>query len=131
MAVFLIVDDSAAVRFQVDSAVRKTDARARTVQAGNAQQAVAAFREHRPQVMFLDIMLGAEEFGTGVMADILADDPSVSIVIMTGLPPSDEKVVEALSNGARGYLAKPVTHDAVRTVLARIEQETAGLDRIL
>ena len=62
-------------------------------------------------VMVLDLALAGED-GLGLARDALALDPTAGIVVATGMD-ADDRVVEAVQLGVRGWVAKTVTAEAL------------------
>jgi two-component system chemotaxis response regulator CheY len=127
---YLLVDDSPTVRLTLAAAIRNarkgvTDVR----EAGDAKSALALFKEHRPDVVFLDMMLPGDS-GLKVLEKMLEANPSAKIVLVTGLASDHPDVVHAIASGAFGYLQKPARTDAVRRVLNDVETEAGRFSRI-
>lgn len=73
-------------------------------QAGNGARAVELYRQHRPQVVIMDLSMPVMH-GLDAIANILAFDAAARIVILTTYQ-GDEDVHRGLCAGARGYLLK-------------------------
>ena len=130
MSRYLLVDDSPTVRLTLAAAIRNarkgiTDVR----EAGDAKEALVAFKEHRPDVVFLDMMLPGDS-GLHVLQKMLQANPAAKIVLVTGLASDHPDIVQAIATGAFGYLQKPARTDAVRKVLNDIETEAGRFSRI-
>jgi two-component system chemotaxis response regulator CheY len=122
MVKFLLIDDSPTIRLNVKASILKLNKAALIVEAADVRQAVSEFRTERPDVVFLDMMLGKEK-GNDVLSLMLKENPGARIVLLTGLPREHAEVVDAISNGAFGYLQKPVRGDAIRKILSEIDEE--------
>lgn len=92
-------------------------------EAENGAEAVAAVREHQPDVILMDIRMPVMD-GLAATRQIIADprvDPGVRVLILTTYQ-LDDYIFAALRAGASGFLAKDVRpeelRDAVRTVAA-------------
>lgn len=88
-------------------------------EAGTGLEAIAAAREHKPDVILMDIRM-PELDGLEATARILAEsNDDVRIIILTTFDP-DEYVYRALRAGASGFMLKDIPPeslvDAVRTV---------------
>jgi len=70
----------------------------------SGQEAVAGFREGRPDILLLDIQMPGGD-GLGAAEQVLALDPEAKVVFLTTFA-DDEYIVRALRMGARGYLIK-------------------------
>lgn len=85
-------------------------------QGGSAEDALRIAKEHRPDLILLDINMP----GNGIEAarQISATQPNVKCVILTASE-SEEHVAAALEAGARGYIVKGIgIADLVRTIRA-------------
>jgi ActR/RegA family two-component response regulator len=61
---------------------------------------------------------------------MLEVNPSTKVVLVTGLASDHPDVVQAIANGAFGYLQKPTRTDSVRRVLNDVETEAGRFSRI-
>lgn len=138
MSRILVVDDSKTVRLQLVDILRKLLGPHVTLEeACDRSQAERALRAGVADVVFLDMMLpwgdeaegvdgavqasqpvGGRE-GLAVLDLILEAAPRTRVVIISGLPREDERIVEAISRGASAYLRKPLTTQAVSSVIVR------------
>jgi len=127
---YLLVDDSPTVRLTLAAAIRNARKGVADIkEAGDAKEAMAAFATHRPDVVFLDMMLPGES-GLQVLDHMLQANPNAKIVLVTGLAHDHPDVVQAIANGAFGFLQKPARTDSVRKVLNDIETEAGRFSRI-
>jgi len=76
-------------------------------EAATGAEAVAAVREHRPDVVLMDIRM-PEMDGIEATRRILAADAEVRVIILTTFD-LDRYVYQALAAGASGFLLKDVT----------------------
>lgn len=115
----LIVEDDAAFADFVRAAVESLGHRAVIVPTGGA--ALDAFRQHHPDMVFLDLLLPQRD-GFKVCEDIRREESgrAVPVVMMTGIYKKGSYEKEALERlKAAEYLIKPF---GVREVWAAIEQ---------
>jgi DNA-binding response OmpR family regulator len=102
--------------------------------AGDGEQALAVTREHRPDLILLDIMMPKLD-GIEVCRRIKADAelPFTPIVMVTAKAESSD-VVEGLDAGADEYLTKPIDQKAlvarVKALLRVKERHDAGREQI-
>lgn len=101
----LVVDDDADVRFAIRMTLEWAAARYRIVaEAASGEEAVARWRELRPDFVVLDAHLPVMS-GLDAARSILAEDPAQTIVLCTGLV--DDAVQQAASAlGVRAVLIK-------------------------
>jgi len=104
----LLVDDHFIVRSGLAMLLAQQDDFVVVGEADDAEQAVAHFREHRPDVTLMDVrMPGAD--GIEALQRIRAEFPEARVVMLTTYD-LDEDVFRALDAGAVGYLLKSVQH---------------------
>jgi two-component system, NtrC family, response regulator len=124
----LIVDDDEEIRTQMKWALSQDYD---IVVAEDRAGALAAFSEHRPEVVLLDLGLpphpGTPEEGLAALSDILGQNRSTKIIIISG---QGEKAnaLQAVGAGAYDFLAKPVQVDELKLILKRTFY-VAGLER--
>ena len=89
-------------------------------EAGDGEEACAAFAQHLPDVLLLDLRMPKMD-GLDVVRAIRARHPDARIVIITTFA-GDEDIFRSLKAGAMGYLLKDAPRqqiiEAVRTVFA-------------
>jgi DNA-binding NarL/FixJ family response regulator len=87
-------------------------------QAGNAEQAVAEFRRHRPDVTLMDLHLPGTN-GTDTLISILGEFP-VARIIMLSMSDGDAEIQRAMRSGAAGYLLKRMPNDQILSAIRSI-----------
>lgn len=114
----LLVDDHAVVRSGLAMLIGLEEDFAVVGEADDAEQAVARFRRHRPDVTLMDVrMPGAD--GIEALGRIRAEFPEARVVMLTTYD-LDEDVFRALDAGAVGYLLKTVQHAELFTAVRRV-----------
>ena len=115
----LIVDDDEEIRTQMKWAL-STDYE--VFLAENRASALELFREQRPQVALLDLGLpphpGTPEEGLATLAEILAQDSSVKVIIVSGQGEKDN-ALQAVGAGAYDFLTKPAELEELKIILKR------------
>jgi DNA-binding NarL/FixJ family response regulator len=112
----MIVDDNA--RFRV-RARRRLEADGFTVvaEAADGASALEAARQHRPEVVLLDI--GLPDMSGLSVAERLADEPSPPAVVLTSTHDGADFGDRLATCGARGFVPKAaLTGDAISALLA-------------
>ena len=84
-------------------------------QVGRGDEALAAIRDFRPDILVLDIMLPGRS-GLDVLRDLRDNDESLPVLVLTAKGDVVDRVV-GLELGADDYLSKPF---AERELLARV-----------
>lgn len=116
----VLVDDHAILRQGLRSVLeREPDLRV----VGEAATPAAARRivaEARPKIVLLDLRLSASSEATGLTLcrALTAAHPEISVLVLTTVI-DDQLVMQAVRNGARGYVVKEVdTSELVRAIRA-------------
>jgi DNA-binding NarL/FixJ family response regulator len=87
-------------------------------QAGNAEQAVAEFRRHRPDVTLMDLRLPGTN-GTDTLIAIRGEFPDARI-IMLSMSDGDGEIQRAMRAGASAYLLKTMPNDQILSVIRSV-----------
>jgi len=115
----LIVDDSAVMRKIVERALRQGGLDlGEVVEAGNGAEALLEVQKGSLDLILSDInmpIMDGLEFLKSLAG--VAEAKGVPVVMIT-TEGSESRVVEALSNGAKGYLRKPFTAEQVKERVA-------------
>lgn len=129
----LIVEDDESVRTQLKWGLSDSY---EVVMGADRATALDLFAEHRPPVVLVDLGLppapAAPTEGLALLAELLALDPFVKVIVATG---QSERAIalEAIGGGAYDFLSKPVDIEELERILLRachisqIEREYALL----
>ena len=111
----LVVDDSEAFRkVMIELLIRAGFHE--VVEAEDYDQAIAVFRQNRPRISFVDMILPGES-GVDVTKAILKIDPKAVVIAMSSI--INKKLIrESLDAGAKDFLLKPTNDIALSSVLA-------------
>ena len=102
----LIVDDHLVVRMGLRSMIESQPSMAVVAEAANGQEAVAMFREHRPDIVLMDLRMPGMS-GVEATIAIREEFPDSRIIVLTTYD-GDENIYRALQAGARAYLLKDI-----------------------
>ena len=117
----MIVDDHPLVRRAVHDAVTGPDVEV-VAEAATAEDALARAPDIKPDILLLDIELPGMS-GIQVLRELAPRLPETRIIMLT-VSASDRDVLDAIRNGAAGYLTKDVTPESLaRAVRAAYEGE--------
>jgi DNA-binding NarL/FixJ family response regulator len=111
----LIADDHPAVRAGLAAVILADGDMVVAGQADTGEQAVTLYREHRPDVVLMDLRMPLLD-GVEATRRITAEFPDARVLALTTYQ-GDADVVRALDAGARGYLLK---HMLMTEVIAAI-----------
>ncbi len=116
----MIVDDHPLVRVGIATVVNQQPDMTIAAEAESAPRALELFREHRPDVVLMDLRLRGES-GARITSAIRAEFPDARVLVISNYD-GDEDVHQAFAAGAMGYLFKSVVEDelidAIREVNA-------------
>ncbi len=127
----LVVDDHPLLREGIAGVLDGEDDLQLVAEAADGDEAIAAFRAHRPDVTLMDLQMPRRS-GVDAIVAIRAEFPDARIIVLTTYA-GDAHALRALQAGAQGYLLKSSLRkelvDAVRSVMAgrrRVAAEVAG-----
>ena len=123
----LVVDDAVFMRSMIRGILEASGRYEVVAEAGSGSEAVEAFRTTRPDLVTLDIVM-PEMGGIDACREILKEDPGCRIVMCSALG-QESLVVECIAAGARDFLVKPFSPDAVLRVLDGAVDRETGIAR--
>lgn len=114
----LIAEDHQVVRQGFTALLGMVDGFSVVAEASNGVQAIALFREHRPDVTLMDLRM-PEMGGVETIIALRKEFHDARIIVLTTFD-GDEDIFRAIQAGARGYLLKGMNIDelidAIQTV---------------
>jgi len=123
----VLVDDHAIMRQGLRSVLEREGDLRIVGEAGTPGQARAVVATTRPRVVLLDLRLGSSSDTDGIelCAELTRAHPEVAVLVLTTVM-DDQLVLEAIHNGAQGYVVKEVdTSELVRAIRAVSRGESA------
>jgi len=97
--------------------------------ASDPQAGMTLIRQHRPQIVLLDLVMPGVE-GMGLLEEIVEFDPGIDAILMTGHY-STESAVEAIQKGAADYFPKPFSTEKLQARIGQIVEEAKRRQRSL
>lgn len=114
----LVVDDHAMVRMGLKAMLALEPDFVVTSEAEDAEEAVRTYREHRPDVVLLDLRMPGGS-GVVVVRRILKEFPAARIIMLTSFD-LEEEVFQSLDAGAKGYVLKSVERGELNSAIRRV-----------
>jgi DNA-binding NarL/FixJ family response regulator len=122
----LVVDDHPALRAGL-TGLLEADGDVRVVAgAGGGEEGVALAREHRPDVVLIDLEMPDLD-GAAATRRMVADNPAARIVVLTSFG-DRARIIEALEAGAVGYQLKDAEPDELLRAVRAAAAGDAPLD---
>ncbi len=100
----LITDDHPVVREGLASIIDRREDMMTVAQAGNGVEAVDLFRQHRPDIVLMDLRMPQMD-GVTAISQIRQEAPDARIIVLTTYD-GEEDIYRGLQAGAKGYLLK-------------------------
>lgn len=110
----LLVDDEAHIRKFIGLLLKQLGSPT-VVEAGNGEDAVAAFKQEKPDLVLLDINMPGLT-GLETLRLLKQEDPECVVIMLTSLA-SRQVVEETLALGAAGYIRKDTPKEEITRLL--------------
>lgn len=114
----LIADDHAIVREGLKRILADDHEMETVAEAADGLQAARLVREHKPDVVLLDISM-PDRSGIDALADIQSASPDTRI-LMLSMHPEDQYAIRCLRDGADGYLTKESAPELLLDAIRKI-----------
>ncbi|HEX6926110.1 MAG TPA: response regulator [Longimicrobiaceae bacterium] len=113
----LICDDAIFMRTMIGDILRQAGFEV-VGEAENGQQAVEKYRELRPDLVTMDIVM-PDMGGIDAVREIIRDDPKAKILMCSAMG-QQALVIEAIQAGARDFVVKPFQPSRVLEAVQRV-----------
>lgn len=114
MARIMIVDDAAIMRRNIQLMLERAGHTV-VAEAGNGAQAFHEYQVHKPDLVTMDITMPGIN-GVETVKNIVAEFPDALIIIISALS-SKHLVLQAIKNGAKHYIIKPISAEKLLVVV--------------
>jgi len=112
----LVVDDAAFMRMRCTKML--SDSGFEVAEAADGNQALAKYREFKPDGVLLDITM-PELDGLATLKELIKMDPGARVAMVTAMG-QQSMVMEALKSGARDFIVKPFEAERVLAAVKKI-----------
>lgn len=121
----LAVDDHPLIRDGLARVIgREADMRL-VAEASDGEEALEAFRAHRPAVVLMDLRMPVMD-GISATKAIRDEFPDARIIALTSFE-GDEDIYQALAAGAQGYLFKDMLRTELLAVIRNVHRGLRGI----
>lgn len=107
----LVVDDHPIVREGLVAILESQDDFNVVAEGNNGAEALEQYKKYRPDVVMIDLQMPGTDGVAGIQG-IRAFDADARIVVLTAYD-TDERILQAVQAGARGYLLKGAPRDDI------------------
>jgi two-component system NarL family response regulator len=114
----LVVDDHHVVRSGLVASLGLEEDMNVVAEAAAADEAVAQFQRHQPDVVLMDLRLPGAS-GTEATAELRVQWPGACVLMFTTFD-SEEDIYRAMQAGARGYLLKSAPREELLTAIRAV-----------
>ena len=111
----LLVDDEPHIRKFVGLILKGIGAPA-LIEAGNGEEAIAAYQRDRPDLVLLDVNMPVMD-GLATLKKLVAIDPECVVIMLTSLA-NRQTIEEALELGAANYIRKDTPKEEITKTLS-------------
>ena len=116
MAKILVVDDAAFMRMRCSKLL--TESGYEVVEAENGLDAIAKYKEHKPDAVLLDITM-PEMDGLTALKEIRKIDPEAKVAMVTAMG-QQSMIMDAIKSGAKDFVVKPFQPDRVLAAVKKL-----------
>jgi two-component system NarL family response regulator len=95
-------------------------------EAGNGEDALAAYRQHRPSLVLMDVRLPGMS-GAAAVAAITREFPD-ALILMLSTHSGEEEIYRSLQAGARGYILKSAMREELLRAIRDVRDGKRYLD---
>jgi len=122
MTKVLVVDDVKIMRMSITKILLQLGY-SNIIEAESGYEAIKQYKQHKPLFVTMDITMPAQQSisdGIEAVKKIIEFDPEAKIIMITSHGEQD-KVIQAIQNGASNYILKPLQLDKLEAVLKKLD----------
>jgi two-component system chemotaxis response regulator CheY len=113
----MVVDDSLVIRKTLSAELEKMGHKI-VVQAKSGREAIDYYSEYMPDLVTMDITMPVMD-GLEALKEIKSRYSDANVIMVTSH--GEEKLVmDAISNGAKGYVLKPIKKEKLEEVIKKV-----------
>jgi len=116
----VIVDDHPLYRDGLQALLETHSGTVVLAAVGSGEEAIAAAEELQPDVVVMDLQL-PDVHGIDATRRITATSPHIAVLVLTMFE-DDDSLFAAMRAGAKGYLLKGASHDAIRRAIRAVAE---------
>ena len=121
-----VVDDNNEIRSALEQIITMADGYELLGSCSGLHEALITIPQLRPNVVLMDINLGEDESGIDCIRELKPQFPEI-LYMMCTVYEEDEKIFEALSAGANGYILKKTTPGKLLDAIKELYQGGAPM----
>ena len=115
----MVVDDHPLMRVGIGAIINARKDMSVVAQAGTGEEAVALYRQSKPDITLMDLRLPGAMGGVEAIAAIRVTDPQARFIVVTTYD-GDEDIHRALEAGAQGYIIKGMPYQTLIDALLKV-----------
>ena len=112
----ILVDDAAFMRMRCSKLL--TESGYEVVEAENGLDAIAKYKENKPDAVLLDITM-PEMDGLTALKEIRKIDPEAKVAMVTAMG-QQSMIMDAIKSGAKDFVVKPFQPDRVLAAVKKL-----------
>lgn len=113
----VLADDEVHIRYLVRNVMRAEGCEV-VGEANNGEDALALYRQHRPDLLLIDINLPLKS-GEAVLGEVMREFPDAKVVVLTMVADA-ETVRRCLALGATNYILKNTRIEDIRRLIHEV-----------
>ncbi|MFZ1140397.1 MAG: response regulator transcription factor [Candidatus Sulfotelmatobacter sp.] len=125
----LVVDDHFMVRMGLSASLNVEPDMEVVAEAGSGEDALHAYRKHRPSLVLMDLRLPGMS-GADCTAALVREFPDASI-LMLSTHSGEEEIYRAMQAGARGYIMKSIIREELLRAVREVHHGRRYVDPVV